>query len=167
MPTVRINIPNAAALDGKSVIPASAVRTDNKALQLVEFTLSVVDTFGFFDPGSVFGNQSADMMLTHFLLSSDTPLSNGSGLYITPPEWQLQGAPLAARRPVFIQGTGLSFDDSEGVMGEGTCLPIPVAHNLSFNTEGSADGPYVIQMSFSPLPKIDQDCATAPTLLDV
>ena len=167
MPTVRINIPAVTALDGISAIKPSAVRTDNKELQLIEFTLGLGDKFGFFDPGSVFGQQSADLMLTHFLLSSEDVLPDGSYLSMSPPLWQVNGASFFALRPIFVKGSGLAFDSSEGVMGEGTCLPIPVGHNLSFNTAEVDVGPYVIQMTFHPMPKIDQDCARPPTLAEI
>ncbi len=167
MPTVRINLEAPLALDGFSPIPANAIRTDNKEEQLVEITMAGIEPFGFFDPGQIFGQQSADLMLTHFVLSSEVALNKGSAVYVSPPNWLTTGQSLFALRPMFVQGISLDFSDGEGVMPEGSCLPIPVDHQLSFNTFGQDAGPYMIQMTFNPLPKIDQDWSLPPTLAEI
>jgi hypothetical protein len=160
MPTVRIYIPNDAALDGVTPINFATAQTAvNQAEQVTEYFLTSLDNFGYFDPGSVFGNQSADMMLTHFLFSCQAGIQTKQIINIVPPNFLLDGAyggiPFAAR-PLWASGLGTEFDSSGGVVAEGNCLPIPVDHKLSFLT-GDVYGPYLIQMTFSPVPKTDQD----------
>jgi hypothetical protein len=160
MPTVRIHIPNPAALDGETPINFATVNTTvNVEEQVTEYFLTNLDSFGYFDPGSVFGNESADMMLQHFLYSSDSGVQVGQGCGLVPPNWLFNGGGAAggfAIRPLWIAGVGGSFDGSGGVIPEGSCLPIPVDHALAFISAG-ADGPYLIQMTFQPVPKTDQD----------
>lgn len=160
MPTVRIHLPNTAALDGETPINFDTVNTSvNQEEQLTEYFLTNLDSFGFFDPGSVFGNQSADMMITHFLLSSAVGPQPGQGVGWAPPNWLANGGIAGgafARRPVWIATLAGFTTASGGVLAEGSCLPIPVDHALSFQSQ-TDDGPWLIQMTFNPVPRTDQD----------
>jgi hypothetical protein len=161
MPTVRIHIPGSQALDGETPINFDTVNTSvNEQEQLTEYFLTNLDSFGYFDPGSVFGNQSADMMLTHFLLSAATGVQKGQVVFWVPPNWLTvgggaSGSPFAVR-PVWGAPLGSFTASTGGVISEGSCLPIPVDHALSFRSL-TDDGPWLIQMTFQPVPRTDQD----------
>ena len=144
MYTLRIDVLNAAQLDGTTPLDSTAVRgsTDPEILRLgIELvTVPLTAQFGLLDPGQVFGASQIPMRLTSLAVVP----ADGSPDFAIGDEVRLIAPGGTAERIV-----DLTRDD--GVQARIDTI-VPVGYLLAFDTTaGTTVGPYRIQAGFLPV----------------
>ena len=152
--TLRINVEDTDALDGLTPLPANAkqlVKSTGQPLQIYELTLPVGQFFGLFNPGELgLLGKSGSYVMRHCTVYSQG-LANGGFYHFDGSVVQVVSPPRpgggTSRRTILdlaVDGVG------SGVIPEGSGVPIPVGHQLRFDTiaDGIAPGPHIIQMTF-------------------
>ncbi len=142
MYTVRINVLNAAQLDGVTPINfTTAIRgsvdLDVKKLGMAVVTIPDTAQFGLLDPGEIFGARQIPMRLTSLTV---VPGDGSDDLGI--------GDEVRLVAPGTTQERIVDLTRDDGVQ---TLIDtvIPIGYKLAFDTTfGSSVGPYLIQLGF-------------------
>lgn len=159
--TLRINVLDLAPLDGATaltlpvVTPATDV--DRKDLGIREITLPVGTAFGRLDLGALFGESGA-WQIRHLAVESEV---GGTFTHLAGSEVRLRGPALPdgtfAPERVLVDLADTNFN--QGVIAEGMNEPLPVGHDLVFDTAAdlAGSGPHVVQVTIDGvLPRPDK-----------
>jgi len=150
--TIRIIVNDPGPLDGATPLPAALdqFRTEDAALGMIRINLPVGLSFGRFDPGQIVAGQSGSFIVSHLsVISAGGAHADGSVMRIRPPA--LPGGAFGPDRTVLNFGPP-GDQLADGVIPEGIFPPLPVGHQLLFDTQadGPAPGPHVIQLTLVP-----------------
>ncbi len=154
--TIRIQVPDTAALDGSTPLPADAKSRlfSNKTLGLNQIDLLPGERFGEFDPGelAILGQPAGSYVLRHLAVVSLAGLVHTAGSYVAVRSPPRPGGGSVLR---IIQPLGPILDTvgrGTGIIPEGNRIPVPTGHRLIFNTvaDGVAPGPHIIQITLDP-----------------
>lgn len=149
--TIRIIVNSLNPLDGVTPLPQALDQflTQDADLGMIRINLPAVMDFGRFDPGQIVAGQSGSFIVSHLSVISQAAHQDGSVMRIRPPA--LPGGGSGPERTVLNFGPpGDQYAD--GVVPEGLFPPLPVGHQLIFDTlaDGPASGPHVIQLTLVP-----------------
>jgi hypothetical protein len=154
--TIRIQVPDTAALDGSTPLPADAKARlfSNKTLGLNQIDLLPGERFGEFDPGelAILGQPASSYVLRHLSVVSLAALTHDDDSYVAVRSPPRPGGGSGLR---IIQPLGPTLDtvgQGTGIITEGNRIPIPTGHKLIFNTiaDGAVPGPHIIQITLDP-----------------
>ncbi|KKL63369.1 hypothetical protein LCGC14_2175800 [marine sediment metagenome] len=150
--TVRINVANAAPLDGVTPIDlATATVTQSKTGDRTVEVDIPADAFGILDPGEL-----VDQDGKIFQMLSLSVISDATPIHAAGSEVRVQSSPTTAAVTREVQAVDL--DGSPGIFPSLSKL-FPVGHKIVFDTvaDGGASGPHMIQIGLCSLEP--DDCA--------
>lgn len=155
--TLRINVADTAPLDGTTALPINAsdiVESTGQPQHINRLDLAIGVLFGLYNPGELglLGLDGSYVMrhCTVFsigLAQGGFPHLDGSVVQLVAPA--RPGGGVARRTIIDLAADGVG----SGVVTEGVGVPIPVGHQIAFDTTAdtlgvAAPGPHLIQMTF-------------------